>query len=80
MDKVLFYDENGDEIEFIIEAKFSLDDDEYVALYPAEDEEVLYILKIEYDEKGDEVLVGIDDNELKEAQEAYEELMKENLN
>lgn len=80
MDKVLFYDENGDEIEFIIEAKFSIDEDEYVALYPVDDEELLYILKVEYDEKGDEILVGIDDDELKEAQEAYEDLVKENLN
>lgn len=76
----LFYDELGNEIEFIVKAKFTLDDTDYVALLPAEDiESYTYILRIEIDDNGDELLVGIDDEELNEAQEAYEELMKENL-
>lgn len=76
----LFYDELGNEIEFIVKAKFTLDDTDYVALLPAEDiESYTYILRIEIDENGDELLVGIDDDELNDAQEAYEELMKENL-
>lgn len=76
----LFYDELGNEIEFIVKAKFTLDDTDYVALLPAEDiESYTYILRIEMDDNGDELLVGIDDEELNEAQEAYEELMKENL-
>ncbi len=76
----LFYDELGNEIEFIVKAKFTLDDTDYVALLPAEDiESYTYILRIEMDDNGDELLVGIDDEELNDAQEAYEELMKENL-
>lgn len=76
----LFYDELGNEIEFIIKAKFSLDDTDYVAMLPAEDiESATYILRIELDDNGDEILVGIDDDELEEAEEAYEELIKEHL-
>ncbi len=76
----LFYDELGNEVEFIVKAKFTLDDTDYVAMLPAEDiESATYILRIELDDNGEEVLVGIDDEELKDAEQAYEELLKENL-
>lgn len=76
----LFYDELGNEIQFIVKAKFSLDETDYVALLQADDiESPTYLLRIELDDNGDEILVGIDDEELKEAEEAYEELLKENL-
>lgn len=76
----MFYDELGNEIEFIVKAKFTLDDTEYVAMLPADDiESDTYILKIEFDENGDELLAGIDDDELREAEKVYEELLKENL-
>lgn len=76
----LFFDELGNEIEFIVKAKFSLDDTDYVAMLPADDiDSATYILRIEIDDSGDEILVGIDDDELEEAEEAYEELLKESL-
>lgn len=43
---------------------------------PIEDEENLYILKIAKDKEGNEYLKGIDDDELNEAKEAYEELIE----
>ena len=80
MERHLFYDELGNPIEFIVKAKFSIDEDDYVALLPADEiEPYIYILKVQLDEEGQEVLAGIDDDELKEAQEVYEELMKSNL-
>ncbi len=80
MERHLFYDELGNEIEFLVKAKFKLDDTEYVAMLPADDiESETYILRIELDGNGDEMLVGIDDDELKDAEEVYEELLKENL-
>lgn len=76
----LFYDELGNEIEFIVKAKFTLDDNDYVALLPADDLELYtYILRVEVDENGDEYLVGIDDEELFDAQKTYEELMRDYL-
>jgi hypothetical protein len=49
-------------------------------MLPADDiESMTYILRIDFDDDGEEILVGIDDEELKDAQEAYEELLKENL-
>lgn len=80
MERQLFYDELGNPVEFIVRGKFTVDETDYVAMVPAEDlEPVIYILKIEFDEDGQEVLVGIEDDELEIASSAYEELMREHL-
>lgn len=79
-EKHLFYDELGNEIEFIVKAKFSLDDTDYVALLPADEIKApTYILRIDIDENGEEYLIGVDDKELEEAQKVYEELSRQNL-
>lgn len=77
MEKIKLYDENNVEIEFFVDAKFSIEDTDYVALYTDEDEPEIYILKVIEDEFGDELLAGIDDDELEEAKKAYEELLDE---
>lgn len=80
METLLFYDEMGNEIEFVVKAKFSIDDTDYVAMLPAKElDSYTYILRIELDDNGDEILVGIDDDELEEAQEVYEELENKRL-
>lgn len=80
MERQLFYDELGNPVEFIIKAKFSVDDNDYVAMLPAEDlDSDTYILRIDIDENGEDILAGIDDEELGVALEVYEELMKEKL-
>lgn len=80
MEKLLFYDEMGNEVEFIVKAKFSIDDTDYVAMLPANElESYTYILRIDLDDNGEEVLVGIDDDELEEAQKVYEELENRRL-
>ncbi len=77
MEKIKLYDENDNEVEFFVDAKFSIDDTDYVALYTDEDDPEIYILKVIEDENGDELLAGIDDDELEEAKNAYEELLDE---
>ncbi|MDU3009926.1 DUF1292 domain-containing protein [Peptoniphilus gorbachii] len=77
MEKIKLYDENNVEVEFFVDAKFSIEDTDYVALYTDEDEPEIYILKVIEDEFGDELLSGIDDDELEEAKKAYEELLDE---
>lgn len=80
MDKELFFDENGVPVEFIIEGRFKVDDVDYIAMVSADEpEEQLYIMRMEEDEHGDPYLVGIDEEELKIAQEVYEELIEENM-
>ncbi|MCD1147173.1 DUF1292 domain-containing protein [Peptoniphilus sp. KCTC 25270] len=80
MERHLFYDEMGNEVEFIIKAQFSVGDIDYVAMMPAEDLEAdTYILRIDYDENGEAFLAGVGEEELKVAVEVYEELLKENL-
>lgn len=79
-ERFLFYDELGNKIEFLVKAKFTLDDTDYAALLPADDiESEVYILRIELDESGDPVFASIDGSELEEAIETYEQLLKENL-
>lgn len=80
-EKILLLDEMGNEIEFQVLATFGLDDNDYAVLLPMDDiENLTYILRIEYDEEGDPILVGIDDEEeLQDAIEAYEEIQKEKL-
>lgn len=77
MEKIKLYDENNVEVEFFVDAKFSIEDTDYVALYTDEDEPEIYILKVIEDENGDELLSGIDEDELEEARKAYEELLDE---
>ena len=73
-----FLDENGHLMEFRILGKFSVDDMDYVAMEPVIDlEPLVYILRIDLDQDGQEYLVGIDDDELAIAQEAYEELINQ---
>jgi len=79
-ERFLFYDELGNKIEFLVKAKFTLDDIDYAALLPADDiESEVYILRIELDKNGDPVFASIDGSELEEAIETYEQLLKENL-
>lgn len=78
MGKYLFYDENNEPVEFILEGKFEINETPYVAMLPAKDlKGDIYILRIDKDMDGNEVLVGIEDDELEEAIEVYEELLSE---
>lgn len=80
-EKITLLDEMGNKQEFQVLATFGLDDIDYAALLPLDDIEGLtYILRIEYDDQGDPILVGIeDDYELEDVIEAYEEIQKEKL-
>jgi uncharacterized protein YrzB (UPF0473 family) len=89
MDVILLYDEDGNESEFEVVATLELDENEYAILLPkdetrdpeAEEVEEAYILRIEQDENGEDVLVGIEDEEeLNAVIDAYEELVKEEAN
>ncbi|CCQ97585.1 conserved hypothetical protein [[Clostridium] ultunense Esp] len=80
-EKIVLLDEMGNKVEFQVLATFGLDDFEYAALLPVDDMESLtYLLRIEYDDEGEPILVGIDDDEeLKDVIETFEEIQKEKL-
>jgi len=70
------YDENGKKIIFELLETFGMNDSEYAVLN-SEDDVNTYILKIIYDKDGNINLEGIDDEELSDAIEVYEELKSE---
>ena len=80
-EKIVLLDELGNEIEFQVLATFGLDDVDYAALLPMDDFEGLtYLLRIEYDDLGEMILVGIDnEEELQEVIQVFEEIQKEKL-
>ena len=80
-DKIILLDEMGNEKEFQILATFGLDEMDYAVLLPLNEiSELTYILRIEYDDKNEPILVGIDDEEeLEDVIEVYEEIRKERL-
>ncbi|GFN36025.1 DUF1292 domain-containing protein [Tepidimicrobium xylanilyticum] len=80
-ERITLLDEMGNKVEFQVLATFGLDDSEYAALLPVNDlKSSTYLLRIEYDDDGGIILVGIDnDEELKDVIEAYEEIQKERL-
>lgn len=78
---ITLIDELGNKINFELIATFGLDDAEYAALIPVDDEDPMtYLLRIEYDSNGELILVTIDDEEeFKDVIETYEEIRKEKL-
>lgn len=79
-DKVVLLDEAGEEREFEVSATFGLDDFNYAVLFPVNNVDEAYILRMEQDDKGDLVLVGIEDEEeLNSAIMTYESILRENM-
>ncbi|MGB9679481.1 MAG: DUF1292 domain-containing protein [Thermoanaerobacteraceae bacterium] len=72
-------DENGQEVDFELVASFELDETRYAVVVPVEGEgEDAYILKVDQDENGEDIFVGIEDEEeFNDVVEAYNELMEE---
>lgn len=83
-DIVVLYDEEDNECRFEVLAVLDVDDGRYAILMPEnedEEEEEAYVLRIEQDENGEDILVGIDDDEeLDTVVEAYEELARQQNN
>ena len=84
---LVLIDDEGEELEFELVAEISIEDDTYRVLIPLsdEDEEVetdeeeeveIVILKVVYDEEGNEFLSDIeDDEEWERVADAWQELM-----
>lgn len=80
MQKIAFTDEYGNQQDYIIKAEFSLGYSKYIAILPAEEiESPTFILRVDTDDAGQEILVGIDDEELKVVSKAYEEVKAETI-
>lgn len=89
IDFIILYDEDGNETEFEIIATLEVNDIEYAILLPTDEDiepesdevDEVYVLRMEQDENGDDVLVGIEDeDELNDVIAAYEELIRDESN
>ena len=76
MERFEAFDENGKKIIFELVETFGMNESEYAVLNSKDDINT-YILKIVYDKEGNINLEGIDDEELSDAIEIYEELKSE---
>ncbi|MCI5997634.1 MAG: DUF1292 domain-containing protein [Peptoniphilaceae bacterium] len=76
MERFEAIDENGKKIFFELVDTFGMNESEYAVLNSKDDINT-YILKIIYDKQGNMTLEGIDDEELQDAIEVYEELKEE---
>jgi len=76
-------DDNGKEEKFEVMATFHIEENEYAVLFPLSEEDVdegAYILRIEYDENGELLLVNIEDEEeFENAVAVYEAIADEML-
>lgn len=76
MERFEAFDENGKKIIFELVETFGMNESEHAVLNSKDDINT-YILKIVYDKDGNINLEGIDDEELSDAIEVYEELKSE---
>lgn len=78
---ITLYDEEGDEIEFDVLGVINVEDNDYAILIPEdEDNDQAYIFRIDNDEKGDEVLCEVeDDQEFEMVKEAWEVICEDDF-
>lgn len=78
---VILTDDEGKEVEFEHIDTIEMDDECYVLLLPVEDpDDGVVILKFETDENGDEILVGVEnDDEAMAVLKKYDESVDEDI-
>lgn len=78
---VILTDDEGKEVEFEHIDTIEMDDECYVLLLPVEDpDDGVVILKFETDENGDEILVGVEnDDEAMAVLKKYDESVDEDM-
>lgn len=81
MDIIELYDEVGNLQKFKLLDTFGMDDDDYAVLISdTDDDDTIYIFKIINSIEGELILEGItDEEELNDAVDIYEQLIKESL-
>lgn len=76
MDKIILYDENNQEVCFKIVSTFGVDDKDYAALEPLNDDFIVIFEMIK--NKGEIIFKSIDNQEeLKEIADIYEKMERE---
>jgi uncharacterized protein YrzB (UPF0473 family) len=80
---IVLHDEEGKEWEFEVVDIITVNNNDYALLLPLEDNEddEVYVFRIQEDENGNQILVDLDDEEeLEMVEKAWEELEEEQYN
>lgn len=81
VERIVLYDEEDRACRFEVLAVLDVEDGRYAVLLPEDsngDDDEAYILRMEQDENGESILIGVDDDEeLSTVVEAYEEMAKQ---
>lgn len=78
-DIIQLVDDDGNEVDFELLSSFELDDAKYAVVAPVDGgTDDAYVLRVEQDENGEDIFVGIEDEEeFNDVVEAYNELIEE---
>lgn len=77
METIILTDDQGEEKEFELQDTFGMDEDDYAVFLSLDDESLMYILRIDHTTDGDVYFTSVDDDELEDLIEVYEELLSE---
>ena len=71
-DLIVLTGEDGKEFEVEVVDRVEANDNEYYIVRPVDDPEIVTVLKVDFDENGDEVFATIEDeDEFNDVEEAY---------
>ncbi len=74
-DTILLINEEGEEVEFIIDAQFDFEDNTYIVLCENEDSEDALLFKVMEDENDELIIAEVeDDDEFKRVSDYYFEI------
>ena len=74
-DTILLINEEGEEVEFIIDAQFDFEDNTYIVLCEKEDSEDALLFKVMEDENDELIIAEVeDDDEFKRVSDYYFEI------
>lgn len=70
-EKILLINENGEEVEFMVDDQFDFEDTTYLVLCENEESEDAFLFKVDEDEEGELLLKEVEDEDEYERVSAY---------
>ena len=80
MDKIELVDESGQLVEFELIDTFGMNDDDFAVFSSLDDPDSIYIFRVDNHGDGEVFFIGVNEEELDDIIEVYEELIEEQEN